>query len=198
MLLLKLYSYKIIDNKKVQNTANIESKLWQQLKTGDIKALDKIYKTYADELFDHGTRLTADSDGVMDAIHDLFLDLYKYRKKLADDVNIKYYLITSLRRKIFKAIKESRKEQSPEEEFYQSQEESVEERIIKSEKDLRLGYQLQSAMGLLTHKQSEIISMRFAENRSYAEIADHNNVSIETVRTSVYRTIKKLRLLLSN
>ncbi len=177
---------------------DIEQQQWKKLVKGDIDALSELYQKYSDDLYDFGTKLTADSDCIMDSIHDLFLDLYKYRKKLTTPESIKYYLIRSLQRKILKRLKAARKIKNPEEEFYESLEESIEERIIRSENEVTIRYGLQNAVAMLNHNQTELLTMRFTNNKSYEEIAEYRGVTIETVRTSLYRTVKKLRQILSN
>ena len=180
----------------MQENNHIEEQLWRKLKSGDVEAWSKLYQSYADELFDYGSKLTPDSDCVLDSIHDLFLDVFKYRKKLVNPDSIKYYLLRSLRRKVLKRLKAARLNQQHQGDFQENIEDSVEQRIIKSENEVILNYKLRHAVGMLNDKQAEILSMRFTENRSYQEIANHNGVTIETVRTSIYRTVKKLRQIL--
>ena len=79
--------------------------LWTKLKSGDINAIGDIYELFIDDLFTYGIQLSDDKDFVMDCIHDLFLDLYKYKKNLSMTDNIKYYLLRSLKNKIFKKRK---------------------------------------------------------------------------------------------
>jgi RNA polymerase sigma factor (sigma-70 family) len=174
-----------------------ESCSWAKLRQGNIVALNELYDIYIDLLYEYGLRCTKDSEYIMDCIHDLFLDLYKYRKKLSPEVNVESYLLKSLKRKINARFKSKIVFISPEEDYsasvYKNQVVSIEEVIIQEEQKAELHLCLDHGLKGLTNKQQEIISMRFNENQTYEEIAIHTGVSIETARTGIYRAIKQLR-----
>lgn len=178
-----------------------ESRLWAKLKSGDIDAMNELYIIHADSLYDYGTKLTRDSESVKDCIHDLFLDLYKYRKKLSKEVNVKFYLLRSLKRKIGKRLNGKIILLPPDKDFsatiYKNEDGGIEEKIIEREHEKELNLSVSNALNGLTQNQQRAISMRFTENRSYEEIAVNMNVSIETARTTIYRAIKTLRHTLS-
>ncbi|KKM91284.1 hypothetical protein LCGC14_1230080 [marine sediment metagenome] len=174
-----------------------ESRLWAKLKSGDIDALNKLYIIHADPLYDYGIKLTRDPESVKDCIHDLFLDLYKYRKKLSKEVNVKYYLLKSLKRKISERSSSKIILLPPDQDFsatiYKDEDGCIEEKIIEREYENELNLSVSNALNGLTRSQLRAISMRFYENRTYEEIAVNMNVSIETARTTIYRAIKTLR-----
>ncbi|MEO1010808.1 MAG: sigma-70 family RNA polymerase sigma factor [Bacteroidota bacterium] len=174
-----------------------ESHLWVALRRGDLDALNELYSTYVDLLYDFGSKLTKDSGLVKDCIHDLFLDLYKYRKNLSKNVNVKFYLLKSLKRKITKGNKREIVLRTLEEgdtiPIFKGGEDSIEAKIIQGEYDEERSFSLAKSVKGLTRHQQEAITMRFTENRSYEEIAVTMNVSIATARTTIYRAIKTLR-----
>ena len=174
-----------------------ESILWSRIKRGNIEALSELYLIHADLLFDYGTKLTADDSIVMDCIHDLFLDLFKYRKKLCNPINIKFYLLKSLKRKIVCQNQTNLVLISPEDDFYgayyKNLDTTIEEQIIQSETEVVLKTSLMGALKALTGKQRTMIAMRFNQNKSYEEIAVEMNISIESARTNIYRSLKRLR-----
>ncbi|MDO5977307.1 sigma-70 family RNA polymerase sigma factor [Flavivirga sp. MEBiC05379] len=171
--------------------------LWKKLKAGDTKALGDLYDLFIDILFAYGIQLSSDKAYVMDCIHDLFLDLYKYRKKLAFTTNVKYYLLRSLKNKILKAEK-GKLIYLSEEAFHikndkQNYSESFENKMIEKEfLDERL-VKLSNAITFLSKKQRQGLFLRFTEEREYENIAQIMNVSVETSRTIIYRAIKVLR-----
>ncbi len=176
---------------------NNESQLWSKLRRGHIDALNELYNIHADLLYDYGIKLTTDSESVMDCIHDLFLDLYKYRKKLAKEVHVSSYLLKSLKRKIVERYKDKIILLSPEDDYsariFKNEECSIEEEIIRNEEKFALNLNMSNSLKSLTRKQQEVITLRFTENRSYEEIALDMGVSIQTARTTLYRAIKELR-----
>jgi RNA polymerase sigma-70 factor (ECF subfamily) len=165
---------------------------WNKLKDGNVDALGELYDVFIDELFCYGMQLCKDKSYVMDCIHDLFLNLYKYRKNLATTDNIKYYLLRSLKNQILKKPK-SKTFILDENALHNNHSNTIEEQIITSEINDERAYKLSNAINLLSKKQRKALFLRFTEERSYEEIADIMDVSIQTSRTIIYRAIKVLR-----
>ncbi len=171
--------------------------LWQKLKRGNTEALGMLYDKFIDELFSYGTQFSQEKQVIMDAIHDLFFNLYRYRKNLADTDNVKYYLLRSLKNQILKESKAGNIfipnglifENTGHTNTIASHEEILMEKEYLDEKS----HQLSEAVNLLSKKQKQGIFLRFNEDRKYEEIAEIMNVSVETSRTIIYRAIKVLR-----
>ncbi|MFK5959587.1 MAG: sigma-70 family RNA polymerase sigma factor [Lutibacter sp.] len=182
----------------LENQKTLEIRLWGKLKKGDITALGDLYDQYIDILFSYGMQLTNNKNHVMNCIHDLFLDLYKYKSKLAKIDNVKYYLFKSLKRKIFKKVNTKLVltkdnyliENSSEKGIYSK---SFEEVLIASEQVSERSIKLAEALNFLTERQKQALFLRFTEDRPYEEIAELLNVSVQTSRTTIYRAIKVLR-----
>lgn len=176
---------------------NIHVLIWQRIKSGDLDALGSLYDEYVDVLSQYGNKFCSDHDYVNDCIHDLFLDIYKYRKNLSSTDNVEYYLLRALKNIILRKHKsrvialsaEDRIDFNHAELITCSAEENIINRELQDERSMRLA----AAMGLLTNQQKKGINLRFVEDKNYQEIADGLNVSIETARTVIYRGIKLLR-----
>ncbi|MDC6366788.1 MULTISPECIES: RNA polymerase sigma factor [Flavobacteriaceae] len=164
---------------------------------GDVNALGKVYDLYVDTLFSYGFQLSKDKGYTMDCIHDLFLDLYKYRGRLSEVDNIEYYLIRSIKRKINRRHKEKlvhcSKETFEAQYALLRQDLSPEEVLVAFENDAQKTNIWQKATVFLTKTQQKGIILRFKEGRPYEEIAEIMDVSVETSRTIIYRAIKSLR-----
>ena len=179
----------------VENTATF---IWKKLKEGDETALGELYNLYIDSLFTYGINCTKDRAYVMDCIHDLFVDLYKYRESLAMTNNVKYYLFTSLKRKINRKYRSKTVLISAEYQYSLQQQHnnytsSCEDEIIKRELLSEKRMLLTDAMEKLTKKQQKGLFLRFNQQRSYEEISEIMGVSVATARTTIYRAIKALR-----
>lgn len=86
----------------MSDSNKIAIRFWEELQLGNKESLGGLYDLFADDLYAYGTQFASDKSCIMDAIHDLFLDLYKYRKNLAATDNVKYYLLRSLKNKLIK------------------------------------------------------------------------------------------------
>lgn len=171
--------------------------LWDDLKMGNVDALGRLYDLFVDDLFAYGLRFSNDRQLVMDSIHDLFLNLYKYRKKLAPTPNIFAYLCRSLKNQMFKKPS-VQLVQIPDHLFFEQTPQanlvlSHEESLIESEFLDETSFRLSDALSSLSKKQKQCIFLRFNENRQYEEIAEIMNISVQTSRTIIYRAIKVLR-----
>jgi RNA polymerase sigma factor (sigma-70 family) len=180
----------------LKDSKNIDIFLWSKLKEGNTSAISDLYNKYIDELFRYGIQFTTDKTEVMDSIHDLFLSLYKYRKRLADTNNVQYYLLRCLKNEILKKSKNNIfKSSLPLDENMQNSQfySSIEDTLIAKEISNDKVFQLNLALNSLNKKQRYVLFLKFNEEKKYSEIAIILGVSIETVRTIIYRAIKKLR-----
>lgn len=185
----------------MKNHKKLEILLWKKLKQGSTSALGDLYDQYIDILFSYGIQLSGDKDHVMNCIHDLFIDLYKYKSNLAETDNIKYYLFKSLKRKIFKknnSLLVLKKEESTSNYTLKNKNfrQSIEQDLIDAEIVQERSIKLAEALSSLTSRQRNVLFLRFNEDKSYEEISLILNISVQSSRTIIYRAIKKLRFLL--
>lgn len=173
---------------------NLDSALWKSFIGGEERTFNDLYQHFADTLFAFGLRYTNEQDVVRDAIQDLFIDLFKYRKKLTEDVNVKGYLFASLKRKITAALRKKSSDCSFENtdlSFHICF--SAEEIIISDENQRELYATLQKELNQLPVRQQEVLYLRFNSELGYEQIAELMDISIATCRTLVYRAVKQLR-----
>src|SRR5690606_4819293 len=73
---------------------------WARFRKGEEMAFEWLYRRYFKSLAGYGLKLTANMDAVEDAIHDLFMDLWRRRAFLAEVTNPRFYLFRSLRNQL--------------------------------------------------------------------------------------------------
>lgn len=169
--------------------------LWESFKKGNDVAFYQLYEQYADSLYSYGVHFSGDISFVKDCIHDLFLDLYKYRNKLSETDNVQFYLLRCLRRKIHREqvktipiIFDDNLASS-----HINQVLPFEEMMIATEIEIEHYRMLKDAMKKLTDRQRESLALKFEQNLTYPEIAEVLGMTVESVRTSIYRALKLLR-----
>jgi RNA polymerase sigma factor (sigma-70 family) len=178
---------------------NLDLNLWTAFIQGDREAFNKLYEHSIDLLYSFGLKYTNDEDLVKDCIHDLFLDLYKYRKSLSMEVSVKFYLFASLKRKICSTLKKGSlivASDSANLSFHICF--SAEDTLINYEHQKELLSKLQKELNRLPERQKEVLFLRFNSELNYEEIAVLMNISEATCRTLVYRAVKQLRLKMEN
>ena len=164
---------------------------------GDRNAFLSIYECHYNALFSYGFSLCANTEITKDCIQEMFLEIWAKRDSINSDVeNIRSYLFTWLRRKIYKELGHEESEKSTNQMVH-----NLDENILPYE-DLLIAFQnseekkekLRSALSKLTKKQLEMIKLKFFENLSYAEIAAKTSLKQRTVYNLIYEAIQNLRL----
>jgi len=164
-----------------------------------MEALGCLYDMHVDHLMEFGLHYVTEVSWVEDQIHDLFLDLFRARHRALQIQNLKAYLSTSLKRRLFKRSKS--KELLIEEDSFKRLlhndsnhiETSSESKWIDAEQLEYLKQALKTAMDSLTNHQQNALHLRFVEKKSYGEIAERMEVSKASARTLLYRSLKILR-----
>lgn len=186
----------LTSNQKKSEFLN-EKEAWEELQDGSLEALGFFYDNYVNDLFQIGVSVKSDRDLIQDIIHDMFIELYTYHSKLSKVKNIKAYLISSFKRKLFKSIssKEIILEKNDLEIKVNTFENALspENTIIDLEQASIKKMKLKKAWKSLTPHQIRALQLKFTENKSYTEIADELNVSLSSARTLIYRSIKEIR-----
>ncbi|WP_152757501.1 RNA polymerase sigma factor [Salmonirosea aquatica] len=169
-----------------------ESFIWQEFKQSNLQAFTWLYEAYFPTLHRYGQRLGADRMVIQDAIHDLYLDLWRMRKNLADNVSVRYYLCRSLRRRIHLLSKNSTYGLD---ETHESQAwtECCESHWIREESSDHSGRWLSESLGTLSKREHEVVMLRYYRNNSVREVATQLAIKEQTVRNLIQRALGKLR-----
>lgn len=148
-------------------------------------------------LYNYGTKLTRDYTLVEDCIHDLFLDLWRRRMYLGETEHVKFYLLKSLRRKVYAERKSKDKwllqdwEHTDMIEF--NGEFSVESIIIESESAEINIKKLRQVLGGLSKRQREAIYLKFYQEMDNEQISKMMSINYQSVRNLVHTAIKALQ-----
>lgn len=173
--------------------------LWQSFLKGDDKSFSAIYHCYADQLLSYGYKFSTDREIVHDSIQEIFIDLYEKRENTSVNIkNLKAYLFVALRNAIIKKVKKSRKYETLELTDKQDiipfyVEYSFQEKLIEEEISSEINDTLKSAIKELPARQKEIIYLKFEEELNYEQIAEILNISVESCRKLLYRSLSSLR-----
>ncbi|MEQ9300826.1 MAG: sigma-70 family RNA polymerase sigma factor [Cyclobacteriaceae bacterium] len=174
------------------NPANVdEEAIWLSFLTGDEESLVYIYKTYIDKLYTYGGQFCRQAHLLEDFIQELFFELTDKRERLSNVKSIKGYLFASLKRKILRDMRRTKREELVDDGFlfsYEKQSHAIFNDL--KEADFRLVFQ---KVNQLPISQREIIFLYFYEGMKYSEIAEVLDVKVETARKHMYRALKELR-----
>ncbi|WP_445588259.1 RNA polymerase sigma factor [Sunxiuqinia sp. A32] len=173
-----------------------DKEIWLRFINGEENAFCYIFDEYHLQLFEYGQRFTKNDELVRDSIQDLFFELARKKEKLALTDNISFYLLKSVRQKIFQNIRKSRNSQTnittdQIDEFRLDY--SIE--VDPLEKELKLD-RLAQAISTLPPRQKETIYLKYYKNLSNSEVADVMQVKYQSVSNTIQKAISKLRSIL--
>jgi RNA polymerase sigma factor (sigma-70 family) len=173
---------------------NSDTLLWNDFIHGNEEAFRVIYQNHVRSLFKYGCHFTPDEAHVKDCIHDIFIDLAKYRTGLGTTNNIKLYLFKTLKRKILKSLDKSAIFGSIDNELIPFNYAITSEDELFDTESEKLHYQqLDSAMATLTPRQKEAIYLKFVSDLSYEELSKVMQLNYQSARNLVFRGLEKLR-----
>lgn len=168
--------------------------LWNQLRSGKRQALESIYRNNFAHLYNYGKKLSRDESLIEDCIQDLFIELWERRESLGETDAIKPYLLVSVRRKIINVAKKLRKtvnDEEPNDESFEA-ELSIDTLLIEGEQKQENLSKLQLAMSKLSHRQREVIYLKYQQNMAYKDIAETMDINYQSVRNLASKAISQL------
>lgn len=187
---MKTYSAMIGEDK-----IDVYQDVWLKFIEGDDDALSSIYFEFFDLLLNFGMKYSSDRYLVEDCIQNLFVDLLKNRHQQKTVNNLRFYLTKALRNQMLYEHRKTKKlipvEEQTETEFTVTY--SVENSLIATEtNEMHLRF-LKMVMEDLTVRQKEALYLKFNCGFDYKQISELMQISVESVRTMIYRTLKSIK-----
>ena len=175
-----------------------EKDIWSLLKSGNQEALSLLVHRYYDDLFRYGSGFTEKVTMVEDLIQDLFCDLWQKRVTLSDVLQIKPYLFTSVRNRIFRQLAREKKLVSLDKAvlFRFDIDFSPEDLFILQQDKMIVTKVLNDYINQLSPRQKEVIFLRFYENLTYEAIAQIMSISVPYLYLLIHKSLAKLRVLM--
>ena len=182
-------------HKKTPNCKTYHSEWIAFLTTGNMSALAIIYEDNFDLLLNYGRKFSRDESIIEDAIQNIFANLIRSREKLGELNNVQQYLMAAQRNELIELISKKWNILSSEilPDILFKPEYSVEEEIIEKESQARLRKFVAKSLIKLTPHQQEAIYLKYDVGLSYEEISKILNISVESCRTTIYRSIKLIK-----
>jgi RNA polymerase sigma factor (sigma-70 family) len=173
-----------------------DQRLWSKIRYGSEEAFKELFLKYNCILTKYGNSIIQHPEIVEDCIHDLFFYIWSQRSSLKDIDSVKYYLLVSFRRKIFRVFHEREKGQKLLEGIkleYPKYEDFFENKFVTNLNILERDRALKLAVDTLPQRQKEALHYRYVQGLSYYEISETMGISYVSVRKLVSKAIKSLR-----
>lgn len=176
----------------------IEDKLliWR-FKRGNADALCRIYEKYKDNLLKLATALVNETSVAEDIVQDFFVSFAQSAERLKLGGNLKSYLATCVANRARNWNHRRQRRETTglnEPELFVSNSKRPEQWIICSEQFRKLN----EALAQLPYKQREVIVLHIQGEMGFKEIAESQDVSINTVQSRYRYGLDKLRAILDS
>lgn len=170
--------------------------LWKQYQLGDDKAFAQIFRRLYPSLVQFGAKITPRTDLLEDCIQELFTELWQ-NKSRTDVQSVKAYLLKSLKYKLLRALTRQsllNVDDITNDYVFELSHESL---LITQEESTAQTGKVMKAFGQLSHRQKEIIYLKFYQELDYGEISEIMNINYQVSRNLLYQAIKALKRLIS-
>ena len=168
----------------------IDKSLLEALKKGSDKAFQELYDFYQIPALRFCNSILKDIEESENVIQEVFVKIWNRRATINPELNFTSYLFTIIKNRVFDHLKEVKKNEFLRESYWENvlayQDEDIdikEERIVK----------IKDAVEGLSEKRKIIIKLNYEEGKSYEEIANHLNISKNTVKNQLVKAKQVIR-----
>ena len=166
-------------------------KLANQIKQGDIRAYELLFKTYYQALCNFANTYLNNIDESEDLVQEVFVKIWDKRNELNVTTSIKSYLFQAVKNSCFNHLKHQKVQRKHKENLFHQSESSIDTTDQIEVKQLSL--RIEEAIEKMPDKRREIFFLSRHEGLKYQEIADKLNISVKTVETQMGLALKYLR-----
>lgn len=166
---------------------------WKALTSRDKSALAYFFKKYYSLFFNYGLKICNDEQIIEDCIQDLFIKVWNRKKPFPEVTSPKAYLLRSYKNNLLDHLVSSDNHEKLESFSFHHSTESVQDKIIEDEYRLEVRRKIDKCLDELPAREKEIIYLKFYKNLSYQEISEMLGINYQSVRNSIFSSIKKMR-----
>jgi RNA polymerase sigma factor (sigma-70 family) len=172
-----------------------DSLLWSALKKGHEKAFSTLFKKYYEHLIRYGNSFSSHTEKVQDCVQDVFADLWLYKHSLNEEVNVKAYLLSSVRNRIARLYERDHifRNTASTDSIEFLFDFSIEHQLIIDENTADKVQQLNKYINLLPSRQKEALYLRYHQGLNVEQIADMLDVNYQSANNLLHRALLNLR-----
>lgn len=178
----------------MERTADTTEQQWlADLRTGDERALRRIFDRHYPLLLGDIYRIVPDEDSCQDLAQEVFVELWRKRSELDIHTSLRAYLRRAAVNRALNFIKTNRRFvfEEPEQSEH-STDHSAGDILLKAEQE-KLEDALHLAIGALPEKCRVVFSLSRFEQLSHREIAEKLGISVKTIENQITKAMKILR-----
>ncbi len=179
-----------------------ESYLVQQLRNGNRKAFEIIFKTYFTSLVNYAFGLVSNMETAKDLTEDIFYYIWEKRKIIRISRTLKGYLFKTIHNKCLDYLKREQVKQKHIQDATNLKRIEEQENILFASfyrpeyYDNEIDEKLKIVIDSLPDQAKKIFTMKRFDGMSYKEISKNLNISENTIRKQMSRSLQKIKMAL--
>ena len=159
----------------------MEKRLIRQAQKGDAESYIQLFAKYEADLYRMAYVYSGKREDALDLVQEVAYRSFKYIHSLKDPRYMKTWLV----RILINCANDFYKKRSDYEEF--------EDDVYIEEEPIDVRVTLEAAMKYLTVEEKDIILLKYYEDLTLQQIAETLDMKLGTVKTILYRALRKLR-----
>jgi RNA polymerase sigma-70 factor (ECF subfamily) len=165
-----------------------DRRLLRKLRRGDAAALQRLYEKYKRDLLGLAVTLSRDKGAGEDIVHDVFVSFVRFAPHLRLRTSLRSYLLTAVANRARNLNRVS----TPARPSAFTAESPADQGVWENERALLI----EQALAQLPCDQRETILLRLQAGMKFREIAEAQDVSVNTIQSRYRYGLEKLRSLL--
>lgn len=163
------------------------------IKNDDQQAFEQLFHQYYNVLCSFATRLLMDKSLAEEAVADVFVRIWERRKEISVNGSPKAFLYTCVKNQSIDVIRKRNNQRFAFDAFdlELKNEDYTPEQVMQFNE---LTTKIKKGIDDLPEQCRKIFLLSREEQYTYKEIADRLSISLKTVKTQMYRAVKKLRV----
>jgi RNA polymerase sigma-70 factor, ECF subfamily len=168
-----------------------KTNLFDQVKCGDKKAFEIIFREYYSHLCAYANTFVKDIDSSQDLVQEFLFHIWEIKADLPENVPVKAYLFKSIHNRCLNLIKHQQiKGKYEEQTLYEGKDSFFEESSTENEE---LHDKIRQTIDKLPTERRKVFIMHRYEELKYKEIAEKLNISVKTVENQIGKALAFLR-----
>jgi RNA polymerase sigma-70 factor (ECF subfamily) len=165
--------------------------LFRQIKAGDRKAFSVIYEKYREVVYTTAYLVLRDKTDAEDVMQEVFLALWAQRNKIEIKSTVKFYLSRIAHNMSLNKIEHNSNHAKRNLRYTKMNVNFEHPYVYVNNNEQR--DTLNNAMKTLPEKSRRSLELVYFEEKSHKEVADLIGLSVNTVKTQVYSSLKLMR-----
>jgi RNA polymerase sigma-70 factor (ECF subfamily) len=176
---------------------NSDRKIFNEIKKGNLKTFERLFKKYYSSLCNYATKYLKDLNKAEEVVQELFYRLWEKRNKLDINVSLKSYLYRAVYNGCLQYLNH-RAIEIRYENYYKKQPREYDKDASEAINMQELNQVIDKTLNSLPERCRNIFLLNRQDGLKYREIAEKMDLSVKTVEANMGKALKLLRKNLKN